>query len=281
VALPPGSSFPRINGGRPRTNEYLFDGISVLQPEPGQVAYLPIIDAIDELRVERNRPAAEFGRFNGGLVSITTKSGTNVLHGNGFEFFRHEALNARNLFAPNRPERPDKPRFRRDQAGGVIGGPIRRDRTFFFADYQQTAQRIGRVAISTVPTLLQRAGVFTEPVNGLVPAIYDPGTTVVENGRVTRAPFASNTIPMTRIDPAAAALLQRYPLPTSGGTANDYTRVADETDAQRQFDGRIDQRVTDRDQLFARVSFARSAFTPVTPLPDGSGAITGGTSGRR
>src|SRR5262249_55282838 len=81
VALPPGSQLPRINGGRPRTNEYLFDGISVLQPEPGQVAYFPVIDAIEELRVETNSPPAEFGRFNGGVVNLTTRSGANTFSG--------------------------------------------------------------------------------------------------------------------------------------------------------------------------------------------------------
>ncbi|HEU4694534.1 MAG TPA: carboxypeptidase-like regulatory domain-containing protein, partial [Vicinamibacterales bacterium] len=75
VALPPNSLLPRINGGRPRTNEYLFDGISVLQPEPGQVAYYPVIDAIQEFKIETNSPPAEFGRFNGGVVNLTTRSG--------------------------------------------------------------------------------------------------------------------------------------------------------------------------------------------------------------
>ena len=81
VALPPNSVLPRINGGRPRTNEYLFDGISVLQPEPGQLAYSPIIDAIQEFKIESNSPPAEFGRFNGGVVNLTTKSGTNAFRG--------------------------------------------------------------------------------------------------------------------------------------------------------------------------------------------------------
>src|SRR5206468_4799038 len=95
VALPPNSQFPRINGGRPRTNEYLFDGISVLQPEPGQVAIYPIVDAIQEFRIESNSAPAEFGRFNGGVVNLTTRGGTNVFHGIGFEFFRNQSLNAR------------------------------------------------------------------------------------------------------------------------------------------------------------------------------------------
>src|SRR5580765_5942396 len=81
VALPPGSLLPRINGGRPRTNEYLYDGISVLQPEPGQVAFFPVIDAIDEFRIESNSAPAEFGRFNGGVINLTTRAGTNRLQG--------------------------------------------------------------------------------------------------------------------------------------------------------------------------------------------------------
>src|SRR5947207_8110800 len=98
VALPPNSQLPRINGGRPRTNEYVFDGISVLQPEPGQVAYFPVIDAIQEFKIESNSAPAEFGRFNGGVINVTTRSGANAFHGDGFEFLRNEALNGRNYF---------------------------------------------------------------------------------------------------------------------------------------------------------------------------------------
>ena len=117
VALPPNSSLPRINGGRPRTNEYLVDGISVLQPEPGQVAFFPNIDAIQEFKIETNSPPAEFGRFNGGVVNLTTKSGTNNVHGTGFEFMRNEALNARNVFASTNPV---KPTYRRNQFGAGL-----------------------------------------------------------------------------------------------------------------------------------------------------------------
>ena len=240
VALPPGSSLPRINGGRPRTNEYLFDGISVLQPEPGQVAFFPNIDAIQEFKIESNSPPAEFGRFNGGVVNLTTKSGTNALHGSAFEFFRNEALNARNFFAPaNQP----KPSFRRNQFGGVLGGPIRRNRSFFFADYQGQRQTIGRTVISTVPTLRQREGVFTEAIGGRVPVIYDPTTTTpMPNGGFTRMPFAGNVIPPERIDPVARALLDRYPRPTTAGPANNFRRVGDERVDQDQFSGRYDHR---------------------------------------
>ena len=275
VALPPGSSLPRINGGRPRTNEYLFDGISVLQPEPGQVAFFPNVDAIQEFKVESNSPPAEFGRFNGGVVNLTTKSGSNTVRGTLFEFFRHEALNARNFFASTNPV---KPLFRRNQFGGVAGGPVRRDATFFFLDYQGQRQTIGRTVISTVPTVLQRQGVFTESIGGRVPAIYDPATTAPAGSGVTRTPFAGGVIPSERIDPVARTLLEQYPLPITAGTANNYRRTANESVDQDQFSLRIDQRVTTRGRLFGRLTRFREAFIPVTPLPGGSG-VTSGTLG--
>ena len=272
VALPPGSQFPRINGGRPRVNEYLYDGISVLQPEPGQVAFFPVIDAIQEFKIESNSPPAEFGRFNGGVINLATKSGSNAYHGTGFEFLRNEALNARNFFASASPA---KPRFRRQQFGGVLGGPLRHDATFFFLDYQGQRQTIGRTVISTVPTMLQRQGVFAEAVGGRIPVIYDPATTSTVGTRPSRSPFPNQTIPPDRIDAVARALLDRYPLPTSEGTANNYRRVGDEVNDQNQFDVRIDHRVSRRGRAFARVSHFRDWFLPVTPLPDGSGITTG------
>jgi outer membrane receptor protein involved in Fe transport len=272
VALPPGSQFPRINGGRPRTNEYLFDGISVLQPEPGQVAYVPVVDAIQEFKVESNSPPAEFGRFNGGVVNLTTKAGTNAFHGVGFEFLRNEGLNARNLF---QSASPVKPEYRRNQFGGTLGGPVVRDHTFFFVDYQGQRQSIGRTVISTVPTVLQRQGIFTEALGGRVPFIYDPAAAAGS----TRTAFPGNTIPQARMDPVARALLERYPLPTSPGTANNYRRTDSEIDNQDQWDARIDHRFSsNRDQVFGRLSFFRDGFVPVTPLADGSG-VTSGTLG--
>jgi len=273
VALPPNSQLPRINGGRPRTNEYLYDGISVLQPEPGQVAYFPIIDAIQEFKVESNSPPAEFGRFNGGVINLTTKAGTNTFHGNVFEFFRNEGLNGTNYFQQNLPSKPE---YRRSQFGGTAGGPIVENHTFFFADYQGQRQDIGRTVLSTVPTLLQRQGVFTEAIGGKVPVIYDPSTTVPNgSGGFTRMPFAGNTIPVGQMDPVAMSLVSRYPLPTSSGTTNNYQRTAAEIDDQDQFDLRIDHRFNGKNQLFGRLSYFYESFVPVTPLPDGSGVTTG------
>jgi hypothetical protein len=305
VAQPPpttaGPSFPRINGGRPRTNEYLFDGISVLQPEPGQVAFFPVIESIQEFKVEVNSPPAEFGRFNGGVVNLTTKSGTNDLHGAAFEFVRNEALNARNLFAPATAANPNKPVFRRNQFGFVIGGPIVKDKTFFFGDYQGTRQLIARVRISTVPTLAQRGGNFSSSLGALLffQSNGSIGTTVTANpvnvtdtsgntiqarvGQVFRPldhrAYVGNLIPTNTFDPVAASLLQRYPQPTSSSAANNFTLIGNEPDNQDQFDLRLDHRLTSNDQIFGRFSYAKDFTTPVTPLPDGSGNITSGVIG--
>lgn len=306
VAAPPrtseGPSLPRLNGGRPRVNEFLFDGVSVLQPEPGQVAFFPIVEAIQEFKVELNAPPAEFGRFNGGVINLTTKSGTNDLHGTAFYFLRNEALNARNLFAAGTPASPEKPAFRRQQYGFVIGGPIVRDKTFFFADYQGTRQRIGRTRISTIPTLAQRAGDFSGQLGA---ALYlTPGgiATTVATGNTPimildtdgqsvqarvgqifrpsdRRAFAGNRVPTGQFDPVATQLLARFPLPTSGGNANNYLRTANERLDQEQFDLRLDHRFSARDQFFSRYSFATDTTDPVTPLPDGSGLISNGAIG--
>ena len=133
--------------------------------------------------------------------------------------------------------------------------------------------------ISTVPTVLQRQGIFTESIGGRVPAIYDPATTVpAAGGGVTRSPFPGNAIPADRIDAVARTLLERYPLPTAAGTGNNYRRAADERVDQDQFSLRLDSSFSTRDRAFARLTRFHEEFSPVTPLPDGSG-VTSGTLG--
>ena len=277
VTLPPGTQLPRINGGRPRTNEYLFDGISALQPEPGQVVFFPIIDSIQEFNVQTNGVPAEFGRFNGGVVNLSTRSGTNGFHGSVYEFFRNESLNARNYFAPVNQQKPE---FRRNQYGASLGGPIVKNHTFFFLDYQGMKQAIGTVRTSTVPTVLERQGNFTELYGSTNPVLYDPETTVQSGTTFTRSPFTpTNVIPVDRIDPAALAVLTHYPLPTKSGTANNFTLVANDQDHQNQFDTRLDHKFSDRNQTFGRYSYFHDVDQPVPFLPDGSGNITTGVSG--
>ena len=271
VNLPPGSLLPRINGSRPRVSEYIYDGISVLQPEPGQVAYYPVIDAINEFRVETNAYSAEYGRSNGGVILVSQKSGTNELRGTWFEFFRNEKLNARNALASGGP----RPRFRRNQYGFVLGGPIQKSKTFFFVDWQGTRLSTGVNRISTVPTSAQRGGAFST-------AVFDPATTGRNQTGYVRAAFPGGIIPLSRFDGAATAYRERYPLPNvrtaSGAEAavNNYQRLGNDSTAADQFDTRLDRYLGSRHRVFVRYSFLRDDSRPATPLPDGSGALTTG-----
>jgi len=260
VALPNGQFLPRINGSRPRTNEYLYDGISVLQPEPGQVVYYPIVDGMAEFKLNVNAYSPEYGRSNGGTVMVIGKSGGNQFHGTLFEFFRNDALNARNLFAQPGPN----PEFRRNQYGLALGGPIQHNRTFFFVDWQGTRLRTGITRFSVVPTLAQRAGIFTQ-------AVFDPASS-------PRAAFPGNTIPASRFDAMAAQVLAHYPVPNVAG-ANNFVRTSTEPDNQDQADFRLDRYFGERHRVFARYTFFHDDDTPVAPLPDGSGSLTSGVIG--
>ena len=245
VALPGGGSLlPRINGSRPRTNEYMYDGISALQPEPGQVPFYPIIDAIQEFRLNINSYSPEYGRSNGGTVMVNTKSGSNELHSTLFEFFRNEDLNARNRFA----QPGGNPEFRRNQYGFTLGGPIQKNRTFFFADWQGTRLRTGVTRFSTVPTDAQRKTLLDQ-------------------------------IPASRRDPLGLEVLEHYPLPNLPGAANNFVRTAVEPDDQDQFDVRVDRYFGSKHRAFGRYSFLRDDDTPVTPLTDGSGSLSSGVVG--
>ena len=270
VELPPGTVLPRINGGRPRTNEYLYDGISALQPEPGQVVYFPILDDIQEFTVQTNNVPAQFGRFNGGVVNVATRAGSNGFHGSVYEYFRNEALNARNYFSTT----GQKPEYRRNLFGAALGGPILHNRLFFFGDYQGVRQLIGVTRISTIPTVNERNGIFTG-----VSKIFNPATTTIVNGQNVRQEFPNDVINVP-FDPAAQALLARFPTPTKlTASANNYTRTANDDDHQNQFDVRVDGAFRSRDRSFGRYSYYNEVEQPVTPLPDGSGALTGAVIG--
>ena len=236
VSLPPGTLLPRINGGRPRTNEYLFDGISALQPEPGQVAFFPILDDIEEFTVEANNVPAEFGRFNGGVVNLSTRSGSNGVHGSVYEFLRNEDLNARNYFA----------------GSGVGAGarkPIYREKPVW-SDGGWAGGAGSAVLLCGVPGAeagdrgdadLDGADVGGEGGGTLRgwAHVFDPTSTTVVNGKYVRREFANDVIP-GGFDPAAMALLSRFPLPTTAAVANNYSRTANDIDHFNQFDARLD-----------------------------------------
>ncbi|PYQ82850.1 MAG: TonB-dependent receptor [Acidobacteria bacterium] len=203
-----------INGAMDNQNNHLIDGIDNNERSIGTVGVKPSIDAIAEVKVQTSMYTAEVGRTFGGVVNIITKSGGNAFHGSGFEFFRNDRFDARNFFATSIP----KPKLSQNQYGGSLGGPLIRNKTFFFADFERFDVTQGVTAVVTVPTAKMRAGDFSE----LSTVIYDPTTT-------PRTPFAGNIISSGRLEPVALKYLSLYPLPTSAGLANNYTGVRDRT----------------------------------------------------
>lgn len=169
-----------VNGNRETANSFLVNGGDVEESKNNGASVAPTLDSIQEFRVLTNSFDAEYGRFSGGIVNVVTKSGTNKLHGTVFEFLRNEKLDARNFFDRNQvdivtgKEIPDSARgvFKRNQFGGVVGGPILKDRLFFFADYQGTRERRGiTTGIVLVPSTDERNGDFSDTVATGFPAI--------------------------------------------------------------------------------------------------------------
>ena len=180
-----------VAGGRARNQNFTLDGGSINNvvglARPSQIASLPL-EALEEFRVISNNYAAEYGHSTGGVLALTTRSGTNEFHGSAFEYLRNDVLDARNFFSK------EKPPLRLNQFGGALGGPIRKDKTHFFASWEQTRQTASDAILSTVPTLAQREGDFSGAAT-----IYDPFNLV--DG--IKQPFAGNRIPLDRIDPVA------------------------------------------------------------------------------
>lgn len=229
------------NGMRATTNSYLLDGID--NNEQGldfSASVLPVVDAIQEFKVYTSNYSAEFGRALGGIVSVATRSGSNDVHGGVYEFFRNSALDARDFFAVS----GTKPPFRQNQFGGTIGGPIVRNKFFYFGDYQGTRVRQAQRYLVTVPSDAQRAGDFT----GLN-TIFDPlsGT--------PRTAFPGNRIPANRIDGPSQIFADLYPSPNLPGAANNFANNPTLERQDDQFDVRADHQINERNNYFIRYSF--------------------------
>ncbi|MBI3263277.1 MAG: carboxypeptidase regulatory-like domain-containing protein, partial [Acidobacteria bacterium] len=246
----------RIGGGRNRLNEIQLDGVTAVNVGNGNVGYTPMIDALQEFKILTNSFSAEFGRTGGGVIVATIKSGTNDFRGTGFEFHRNDAFNARNFFA--RKEDP-KPVLRFNQFGFAVGGPIRKDRTFFFSDWQGTRTRTASTRVSTVPTDAMRRG----DLSGLG-IIFDPLTTVADGSRV---PFPVNAIPGNRMDLAAVKILEYYPLPNLPGRTNNYVLSGPGRARGDQGDIRIDHALAATDRLMLRYSLNDSDSDPSPTFP--------------
>jgi Carboxypeptidase regulatory-like domain len=258
------------NGQRTRENTFLLDGLDNNEVWLNSVAIFPNVDALDEMKVQTGIYAAEFGRSLGAVVSLQTKSGANTFRGNAFVFVRDDALDANDWFN-NRAGRP-RPDFSQQQFGGTIGGPIIRNRTFFFGDYQGWHVKQGLTLVSTVPSDAMRQGDFSE----LSRVIYDPRTGLS---------FPGNVIPADRIDPVARRMIdQLYPRANTAGRRTSTGQVIDNyvaNPAQRrddnQFDIRVDHAITGANRAFVRYSL-QDAWREIPPaLPNGDAGTSAGT----
>ena len=244
------------DGARATFNTYLIDGLNDNDQLIGTIKVFPNIEDVQEFKVQIGNYDAEY-MSGGAVINVNTASGSNQLHGSAFEFLRNSALDTRQYFdAPN-----TIPPYKQNQFGGSIGGPIRKDKMFFFGDYQGLRIHEAFSAILSEPTAALRTGDFSS-----YPAvIYDP--TTYNSASNTRQPFANNKIPQNELNPVALALLATMPLPNLTGEVNNLRVNALEANAQNQFDVRFDNVISSKDSMFARYTYGTATITyPDTPV---------------
>ena len=249
-----GSMSLSAQGMRENANDWQFDGMDNNELTAGGVGTLPSIDAISEFRVLTFNYSAQYGSRGGTTVLVSSKSGTNEFHGSLFEFLRNDVLDARNFF-----DGLKKGKYIQNEYGASLGGPIFKNKTFFFTDFQVNGIRQGLTVLSTVSTLLERQGIFSESFPGAPRAtIYDPGSIHVDpaTGNRVRDPFANNQIQKDRISPIAATILSQYPAPTfTDRLAGNYLSNPVKKIDDAQWDFRLDHAFRDNDRFFGRFSW--------------------------
>lgn len=254
-------------GSQANANAWLVDGIVNNEETFNTVIVQPSVESIQEFKVLTGSFSAEFGR-GAGVVSVSTRSGSNTIHGSAMDFVRNTALNARNYFAA--PSQP-KPPFRRNQFEGTLGGPVLipklyngKNHTFFFVDYYGERQVQGLSFVNSVPTAAARTGDFSEYTNaGNLITIYNPLTTQVVNGQTARQAFPGNVIPASMLNPVGQTVTSLYPLPNQPGNFNNYLDTADRTINDNGGNTRVDHVFSQKDTMFVRFSFER--FVLVAP----------------
>ena len=237
--------------------------------QPVNIGYinLPVLtpdqDSVSEFKVQYNNLGPEWGKFAGGVINLSTKGGTNEYHGEAYEYFRNKVLNSRPYFVSSNPP------YVQNQFGGTFGGPVIKDKTFFFFAYDGYRQRASTVFTTTVPTVAERGGVF--PVD--VP-IYDPlsvSATCLANPTVAadcnRKQFVNNTIPV--INPAALTELKFIAMPTNSAETNNFTAAGASGGNANQYVARVDQNLTSTQHIFARYNFFNLLDLPLDPFKTG------------
>jgi hypothetical protein len=283
----------QVNGQLAWSNNFLLDGMDNNQRFIGSIMVKPAIESIQEMRVTTTNYSADLGRTAGAVINMITKSGTNGFHGSAYEYFRNEVMDARNFFATTGA----KPVFRQNQFGGSLGGRIRPNKTFFFADYD--GLRLGQaiVAVSTVPlangvvpiqpntAMAAAAGPFTGGAtggertgnfSGIAP-IYDPASCPPGSDvtTCTRSQFAGSIVPANRADRAGLAYLNAFPLPNigvPGSLTNNYLSAPVESNNEDTMDVRVDNIFNSENSAFVRYTYSNIRYDergPVIPLSNG------------
>ncbi|HVT92626.1 MAG TPA: carboxypeptidase regulatory-like domain-containing protein [Bryobacteraceae bacterium] len=267
-----GGGRPYVNGNREEANNFLLDGVDNNQVSDNLTSYQPNLDAIEEFKMITNNASAEFGNFEGGIINVVIKSGTNDLHGNAFEYFRNDKLNANN-WGRNWQGLARSP-MRWNQFGGTVGGKIIRDKLFFFADYQGLRR--------ATPTQLSSATVFQNPWRqGDFSDLLNPSFTGAKapiqlynpfgaSANGDRQPFPNNVIPQALLNPAAVKLLNNttlYPLATSAALTNNITYSNASYVNSDQGDAKLDWRPNEKDYYTFRYSKARQDQPAINSFP--------------
>ncbi|MGH9673148.1 MAG: carboxypeptidase regulatory-like domain-containing protein, partial [Bryobacteraceae bacterium] len=263
-----------VNGNRAFHNAFLLDGVDNTSYSNsfrgGNVQVVqPSVDALQEFKIQTNAYSAEFGRSSGALINAVIKSGTNSLHGSLFEFHRNDDLDANNFFA--NATGAAKPFRLRNQFGGTLGGPIVRDKTFIFGDYEGLRDRLGTVRLSSVPQPAWRAGRFNVPIanpfnpNDAGADFRQPATPDCNNGQ-----GFCWIIPSNLVDPVGRRIIDVAPGPntgTPGQLDNNFVNVPIERNRTDQFDIRADHNFTEKVTLFGRYSFSDTNLFRPAPRP--------------
>jgi hypothetical protein len=254
---PSGTNFVS-NGQRNATAEIRLDGALISAPEQGEgattnVYYQPSVEIVQEFKVQNNSFSAEFGNNGGTVVNVALKSGTNNFHGSAWWFGQRSAFDARDFFNPAPGDKPD---HLRDQYGFAIGGPIRKNRTFFFFDIEKVRQQDGINILATVPTLEERTGNFANTTN----PIYDPLQCAPQGDGTCNRPLVPNQqIPQNEIDAIGLKIINQYPKPTDpNAELSNYRSTIVSKSPTWQFDIKVDHELTSKQHLSARYSHLHS-----------------------
>jgi hypothetical protein len=279
-----GGGRPYVNGNRKEGNNFLLGGIDNNLVSDNLTAYLPNVDAIQEFNMITNNAPAEFGNFQGGVINVEIKSGTNQFHGDAFEFLRNDALNGvpwANNWTTSIARNVKRPAMRWNMFGGTIGGPVRKDKLFFFFDYQgerfdSPPKAPGAVSVFTNA---ERAGDFsafltvqpgvTKPIQLYNPCASFSGPCQPLPAGVTKQPFPNNQIPISMIDPVAAKLFSSslYPAPINSGLINNQLNFSKGQTNTDQWDARLDAKPSEKNSYFGRFSLSNQHIPGFNSFP--------------